>query len=97
MKKLLAIVLLLCLVCTSAFAAGNLERTETRVVREKKDYDESYGIHVYIQLKNTGDAPISVEGNYDLLDASGNDFLRSLPEDIPDSGTRQTVPTLWQW
>lgn len=72
MKKLLAIVLLLCLVCTSAFAAGNLERTETRVVREKKDYDESYDIHVYIQLKNTGDAPIALDkATIKLLDAAG--------------------------
>lgn len=60
MKKLLALVLLLCLVCTSAFAAGNLERTETRVVRDAKD-NGKYDINVYIQVKNTGDAPVSLD------------------------------------
>lgn len=70
MKKLLAIVLLLCLVCTSAFAAGNLERTETRVVREAKD-NSKYDINVFIQVKNTGDAPVSLDkANIYLYDAN---------------------------
>ncbi|MBR5231505.1 MAG: hypothetical protein IKW00_04585 [Clostridia bacterium] len=73
MKKLLAIVLLLCLVCTSAFAAGKLERTETRVVREKREYDDNYEIKVFIQMKNTGDAPVGLDSaKIKLLDASGN-------------------------
>ncbi len=70
MKKLLAIVLLLCLVCTSAFAAGNLERTETRVVREAKD-NGKYDINVFIQVKNTGDAPVALDkANIYLYDAN---------------------------
>lgn len=60
MKKLLAIVLLLCMVCSSAFAQGNLERTETRVVRENKD-NGSYDIHIFIQVKNTGDMAVGLD------------------------------------
>lgn len=71
MKKLLALVLLLCLVCTSAFALGNLERTETRVVREAKD-NGKYDINVFVQVKNTGDAAVSLDkANIYLYDASG--------------------------
>ena len=70
MKKLLAIVLLLCLVCTSAFAAGKLERTETRVVRDAKD-NGKYDINVFIQVKNTGDAAVSLDkANIYLYDAN---------------------------
>lgn len=70
MKKLLAIVLLLCLVCTSAFAVGNLERTETRVVREAKD-NGKYDVNVFIQVKNTGDAAVSLDkANIYLYDAN---------------------------
>lgn len=60
MKKLLAIILLLCLVYTSAFAVGSLERTETRVVRDAKDSGK-YDVNVYIQVKNTGDAAVSLD------------------------------------
>ena len=60
MKKLLAIVLLLCMVCSSAFALGNLERTETRVVREAKD-NGKFDINVFMQVKNTGDMPVSLD------------------------------------
>lgn len=70
MKKLLALVLLLCLVCTSAFALGNLERTETRVVREAKD-NGKYDINVFVQVKNTGDAAVSLDkANIYLYDAN---------------------------
>lgn len=70
MKKLLAIVLLLCLVCTSAFAVGNLERTETRVVREAQD-NGKYDVNVFIQVKNTGDAAVSLDkANIYLYDAN---------------------------
>ena len=70
MKKLLAIVLLLCMVCSSAFALGNLERTETRVVRDAKD-NGKYDIDVFIQVKNTGDAPVSLDkANIYLYDAN---------------------------
>ena len=70
MKKLLAIVLLLCLVCTSAFAVGNLERTETRVVRDAKD-NGKYDINVFIQVKNTGDQVVSLDkANIYLYDAN---------------------------
>ena len=73
MKKLLAIVLLLCMLCTCAFAEGNLVRTETRVVREKKEYSDEYDINVFIQFTNAGDAPIALDqGVLKLLDASGN-------------------------
>ena len=71
MKKLLAIVLLLCLLSTSAFAAGNLERTETRVVRDAKD-NGKYDINIFIQVKNTGDAPVSMDkASIYLYDANG--------------------------
>lgn len=70
MKKILAIVLLLCLVCNSAFALGNLENAETRVVREAKD-NGKYDINVYIQVKNTGDMPVSLDkANIYLYDAN---------------------------
>ena len=70
MKKLLAIVLLLCLVCTSAFAVGNLERTETRVVRQPKD-NGKYDVNVFVQVKNTGDAAVSLDkANIYLYDAN---------------------------
>lgn len=70
MKKLLAIVLLLCMISSSAFALGTLERTETRVVREAKD-NGKYDINFFIQVKNTGDMPVSLDkANIYLYDAN---------------------------
>lgn len=60
MKKLLAVLLILCVFCSSALAAGQLEASESRVVRTCNDYG-TYEINVYIQVTNTGDAAISLD------------------------------------
>ena len=59
MKKLLAVVLLLCLLCPCALAAGKLQMTEVRVVR---DVDGEYGeMMMYLQITNTGDEAIGLD------------------------------------
>lgn len=75
MKKLLAIVLLLCMLTSSAFAAGALERTETRVVREAKD-NGKYDINIFIQVKNTGDTPVGLDTAKIYLYDANNTVLK---------------------
>ena len=60
MKKLLAVLLILCVFCSSALAAGQLEVSESRVVRTCDDYG-TYEINVFIQVTNTGDAAVSLD------------------------------------
>jgi len=72
MKKIIALVLLLCLAlsCMPAMAGAALERTETRVIR---DIDNKM-ISVYLQLTNTGDVPVGLDkATISLYDA--NDTL----------------------
>lgn len=87
MKKLLAIVLLLCLVCHSAFAAGTLENLETRVVRI--DNSGKFDIDVFVKVQNTGDAPVSLDdADIYLYDASG--------AVLEDSGIYSMYPPILQ-
>ena len=74
MKKLLAILLLLCLCIPGVLAEGHLELSETRLLRS---VDGEYGdIRIYLQVTNTGDAPVAlneasvllVNGNSELLE-----------------------------
>lgn len=71
MKKWLAVMLLLCMLIPCAQAAGKLENTELRVVRNLDENNAE--INVYIVVKNTGDAPVSLdEANVVFLDEAGN-------------------------
>lgn len=74
MKKLFALILLLCMCVSCAQAAGVLERTETRVVREAGEDDAE--IFVYLQLKNTGNAPVGLDNiQVQFVDAEMNVVL----------------------
>ena len=59
MKKMLALVLLLCLLCPCALAEGKLEMTEVRVVREVEE--DCAEMKLYLQLTNTGDAAVGLD------------------------------------
>lgn len=69
MKKTFAIIVaVMMLMSATAMAELVVEKTEYTTMTV---YDTVYA-YFFAEVTNTGDAPISVEGNYDLLDASGN-------------------------
>ena len=76
MKKLLAILLLLCLCIPGVMAEGKLELSETRLMRTVED---EYGdIRIILQVTNTGDAPVGLSEASVLLVNGNNELLEEV-------------------